>query len=209
MNRRINTTALTLIAALMLTGIIAATEQMTREERQKLGLDFEGDEPVPDFLQGSIPGLDGGLISTAGLTTFGTFSDLPGFGGKMLLPQLGAMSALEGIDWKGDRLVDSVGRPLDAVNRIKSALWGTAESAVPFLNVARSVLDRGGAGALPAREYPASTIDYLRGLSNSQQINVPISGSSTSAGGESNPWDAVDAQLEGAGSNPWDAVELP
>lgn len=194
----------------MLTGILAATEQMTREERQKLGLDFDGDEPVPGFLQGGIPGPGGGVVSGAGLTTFSVFSDLPQFLANSVTPQAAsAINALEGMDWKGDKLVDSEGRPASDQEKALAAVRGTAESFVPFLNTAKSISGHGAAGALPTREYPPSTVDFLREQENSQTIHVPISGSggSSSASPSANPFDALDGQLEA--SNPFDLLDAP
>lgn len=190
----------------MLTGILAATEQMTREERQKLGLDSEGKEPLPGFLQGGVPGLGGdGIIGLSGLTTFGTFADPAEFAGNMFAPQVSSIGkALGGLDWKGDQLVDSLGRPANTLERVKAAVTTGVEQFVPFLNVARSIVKHGPKGALPAREYPPSTADYLRGLSNTQQINVPVTEGSSDSG-STNPFDALDSGLEG--TNPFDALD--
>lgn len=191
----------------MLTGIIAATEQMTREERQKLGLDFAGAEPLPGFLQGSLPGRQqGGVIGVSGLTTYGTFADLPDFVSNSTTPQIAtAVMALRGLDWKGDQLVDKDGRPASQEERIKAAVAGTLDGFIPFLNVGRSIASRGAAGALPAREYPPRTVDFLRSLSNSQSIRVPIEGGGGSS--SANPFDSVD--LGGSTGNPFDSVGLP
>lgn len=189
----------------ILTGIIAATEQMTREERRKLGLDFAGTEPAPNFLQGGVPDGQGGIIGLSGLTTFGTFADPAEFVAQSFVPQANtALNALKGLDWKNDQLVDAQGRPASEQERIRAALFGTAESMVPFLNVARSVLSHGAPGALPARDYPKSTVDYLRGLHNTQQINVPIKGSSGSSG-SGNPFESAD--LGGSSTNPFESWE--
>jgi len=190
----------------ILTGIIAATEQMTREERQKLGLDFAGTEPLPGFLQGGVPDSHGGITGLAGLTTFGTFADPTEFLAQSATPQLNTLlSALQGLDWKGDQLVDAAGRPASTLERVKAGIFGTAESMVPFLNVARSVLSRGPSGALPARDYPKSTVDYLRGLHNTQQVNVPISGSSGGSSDSSNPFENAD--LGGSSTNPFESFQ--
>lgn len=189
----------------ILTGLIAASEQMTREERQKLGLDKGGDEPVPPFLQGGVPGPGGGVIGLSGLTTYGTAGNLPEFLANSTWPQIAdQVKALSGVDWKGDQLVDSLGRPASELERIKAAVVGSVDQFLPFLNVARSITDRGASGALPAREYPAPTVDYLRGLHNTQQINVPVSGSGGASSG--NPLDALDQQLDGGG-NPLDQLD--
>lgn len=192
----------------MLTGIIAASEQMTREERQKLGLDFGGKEPLPGFLQGGVPGFLGGVIGLSGLTTYGTFADLPEFIGDSTVPQLSTgIMDLKGLDWKGDQLVDSEGRPASQQERIAAAVSGTVEQFIPFLNVGRSIASHGPSGALPAREYPPSTVDFLRKQQNTQQIHVPIKEGDGGEGfGGSNPFDS--AELGGSESgNPFDSFQ--
>lgn len=192
----------------MLTGLLAASEQMTREERQKLGFDFAGDEPLPDFLQGGIPDGSGGVTALGSLSTFGTFADLPQFLASMPAPQFSSLvlSGL-GLDWKGDKLVDKDGRPAGQLERIKAAVLGWGDAFVPFLNVGRAITERGSGGVSPFRSYPESTADYLRSLHNTQQINVPITESGSS--GTSNPLDVLDEQLGESGGNPLDVLDLP
>jgi hypothetical protein len=188
----------------LLTGLIAASEQMTREEREKLGFDFAGKEPLPGFLQGGIPSGGGGVTALGSLTTFGTFSDLPQFLASVPAPQFSsAILAGLGIDWKGDRLVDGKGRPASDTERIKAAVLGTADAFIPFLNVGRAISTRGAAGLSPFRSYPKSTVDYLRGLHNTQTIHVPIK-EGGEGGGSSNPFES--AELGGGEeSNPFDS----
>src|SRR5690606_11988862 len=146
----------------VLTSIIAAAETMTREERQKLGLDLWGDEPVPDFLQGAIPVGDR-LVKTGNLTTFGMFNNYLEAAANMAAPNFssGLMAAL-GLDWKGDRLVDAEGRPADQLEAAKLAALATGEAYIPFLNAAESIIRRGAAGPLPTRAYDKGTVKYLR-----------------------------------------------
>lgn len=188
----------------ILTGLIAASEQMTREEREKLGFDFAGKEPLPGFLQGGIPDPSGsgGVVGLSSLTTFGTFSDLPQFLASVPAPQFSsAILAGLGLDWKGDKLVDSNGRPASELERVKAAILGTADAYIPFLNVGRAISSHGfPAGLSPFRSYPKSTVDYLRGLHNTQQINVPIS---EGEGGSGNPFESFEGG--GSESNPFES----
>lgn len=190
----------------MLTGLIAASEQMTREEREKFGLDFAGKEPLPDFLQGGIPSSDGGVTALGGLTTFGTFNDLPQFLASVPAPQFSSLvlGGL-GLDWKGDKLVDKDGRPASQTEKVKAAMFGTLDAYIPFLNVGRAITDHGAGGLSPFRTYPESTVDYLRGLHNTQQIQVPITEGDGGGGEEANPFDAVDGAL--GTENPFDALD--
>lgn len=192
----------------VLTGLIAASEQMTRSEREKLGFDFAGKEPLPDFLQGGLPASHGGVTGLSSLTTFGTFSDLPQFLASVPAPQFSSLilGGL-GLDWKGDKLVDKSGRPASALERIKAAVMGTADAYIPFLNVARGISSHGVAGGLnPFRTYPASTVAYLRELHNTQQINVPIKESGGSGGFSANPFEG--AGVGGSSSaNPFESFQ--
>ena len=161
---------------------------MTREERQKLGFDFNAQLPLPGFLQGGIPGAIGGgsagtVTKLSNVTSFGVFSDYPQFLSQVPAPQFaGLIQGLSGTDWKGDKLVDSQGRPANAQQRVKVAIATTLDSFIPFLNVARQVIKHHGpSGFNPLRAYPPSTTNYLRSLSQKQQITVPISKSKGSA----------------------------
>jgi len=187
----------------VLTGLIAASEQMTRAERQKLGFDLEGKEPLPDFLQTGIPDPfhTGGAVKLSNLTTFGTFADWPRFLAQIPAPQFASLILGGfGLDWKGDKLVRKDGSPARAPEKIKVAVLGTLEAYLPFLNVARQVAGHGAGGLSPLRTYPPSTVGFLR--EPKQQINVPVSGGSSSG----NPLDQLDGQLEGGG-NPLDQLD--
>lgn len=191
----------------VLTGLLAASQQMTREERQKLGFDFAGDSPQPPYLQGSIPDPmhAGGVVPVGTLTTFGTFGDLPQFLASVPAPQFSsAILGGLGLDWKGDKLVNKKGQPASEQERIKAALLGTADGYIPFLNVARSVAGHGAIGVSPFRATSPQIDQYLRERHNMQEISVPIS--SGSGGGSGNPLDALDKQL-GEGSNPLDQLD--
>jgi hypothetical protein len=167
----------------VLTSIIAAAETMTREERQQLGIDLWGEEPVPDFLQGGLP-VGGDIWKAGNLTTFGMFNNYPDAVASMAAPNWasGFLAAM-GIDWKGDQLVDPEGRPANQLETAKAAAILTGEAYIPFITTIKAVLDRGAEGALPTRGYDPGTVDYLRSLSESEQITVPTSDGGSSAGG--------------------------
>lgn len=194
----------------IITSLIAASEQMTREERQKLGFDFDADRPQPGYLQGSIPDPfnEGGVANVSGLTTYGTFANAPQFAASLPAPVFSSaiLSGL-GLDWKGDKLVDGDGRPAGDMEKVKAAVLGTLDGFIPFLNVGRSVADKGPlAGASPVKTIAPSTDSYLRDLHNTQEISVPIT-ESGGTGGSSNPLDQLDSALDGGGSNPLDQLD--
>lgn len=162
----------------VLSSVLAASEEMTREERQKLGLDFEGERSLEDFAQGSIPIGDSEILRISNLTTFGAFADYPDFMSSMAAPQfMSALLAGTGLDWKGDRLTDPDGRPASGPQKMLAAALSTGEGYIPFFNVIQQVVDRGFEGAAPARKFDAGTTDFLRDLSESRQINVPVTDS--------------------------------
>lgn len=157
-----------------LTAILAASEEMTREERQQFGLDFGAHEPLPDYLQGGFPTGDGGIVGASNLTTFGFFSNLLENSASMAAPQLSSgIFAAFGLDWKGDRLVDGEGRPAGQDKAALAAVTALGESFVPFLNVVKRTADKGFEGLLPARKTDPELVSYLRSLSQSRQINIP------------------------------------
>lgn len=170
-----------------LTGIIAGMEQMTREERQKLGFDFNAEEPLPNWLQGSIPdpfGGAGGVAKLTNLTTFGTFADPTGFASQLAFPTVSAgVLAGMGLDWKLDELRRADGRPATPLEKAKAALFGTAEAYIPFLNSFRAVLGGGAEGLAPVKTYSAEKLEHLREPHTT--IDIPVSGSSSGSSSSS------------------------
>lgn len=171
----------------VLTGILAASQEMTREERQKLGLDWsfafnpDAGSRVPGHLQGGIPLPGGGVLRVSNLTTFGFFSNILENSASMAVPQFSdGLFAAFGLDWKADRLTDKEGRPADEQTAALAALTAIGEGFVPFINVVKQVTDRGFEGLMPVRSTDPDTVDYLRSLSESRQINVPANGGGSS-----------------------------
>jgi hypothetical protein len=185
------------------TALLSASEQMTREERQKLGYDFNAKLPLPGFLQSGIPGPGGSAYKLSNLTSFGTFADYPQFLASIPAPQFSALvlGGL-GLDWKGDKLVDSKGREAGALERVKAALAGTLDGYVPFLNPARQYAKYGVGGLSPVRKYPKSTVDYLRWLQGqSQEITVPIKGAPPAPGSKPSGGSSSQGGLWSAGGS--------
>ena len=157
--------------------LIAAAAEMTEEERSKLGLDKFLAERLPGFLQGGLP-VFGSVAPIAKWSSFGFFADYPGNLADMVFPQGGdAIRAMTGYDWKGDQLVDAEGRPVPETERVKAALLTQLEAFIPFLTVGRQIAEDGPNRAFnPLRTYDKETLDFLRSLSESQQITIPASG---------------------------------
>ncbi len=196
----------------ILTGLIAASQQMTREERAKLGFAFESEganEPLPDFLQTGIPDPwhEGGAVKLSNLTTFGSFADYPKFLASVPAPQFSsALFSALGFDWKLDKLQKSDGTDATATERVKAAVLAGLEGFIPFLNTGRSIAEHGAGGLNPIKTYDAEKVQSMR--EPRQSISVPLSGgSSSSSSGSANPWDTVDPSE--SASNPWDSVQTP
>lgn len=179
----------------VLTSLIAASEQMTREERQKLGFAFDSPEPLPGFLQGSIPDplAPGGVARVSNLSTFGSFGDPLQFYGSNLTPPVVQSFFLAGmgLDWKGDQLTKADGSPMSIQEKAASGFLNTVDSFVPFLNLGKGLIEHGPSRLNPVREYSPESVASQR--EPRQQISVPVTGSSS--GGDSNPF------LGGSGSS--------
>lgn len=202
----------------VLTGLLAASEQMTREEREKLGFAFSAAEPLPGYLQGSIPDpfQPGGVARLSNLTTFGSFGDPAQFFGANLAPPVvqGAFLAGLGMDWKGDQLVKSDGTPASIEEKAAAAALSTVDSFIPFLNVGKGLVEKGiGKTLNPIREYSPESVTSQR--EPRQTISVPVTGASSSSGTgnpfleesssttESNPFLEEAAGSSSSSSNPF------
>ncbi len=187
----------------VLTSLIAAAEQMTRPEREKLGFAFSGPEPLPGFLQGSIPDplAPGGVARVSNLTTFGSFGDPLQFYGANLTPPVVQSFFLAGmgLDWKGDQLTKSDGSPMSIQEKAASGFLNTVDSFIPFLNTAKGIVEKGPSRLNPIREYSPESVASQR--EPRQQISVPLKSSSGSSS-SSNPWDS--GASTSTSSNPWD-----
>lgn len=159
----------------VLTSLLAASQTMTREERLKFGFDFDAKNPLPDWMQGSIPGSKGGVFYS-NLTSFQSFGNPANFFGSNLIPPIISPAALAlglGVDWQGQKLVKTNGEPMDDVEKAKVAAVSTAESFIPFMTVAKNVLGGKAEHSInPVRSYPKSTVELER--EHKQEISVPV-----------------------------------
>jgi hypothetical protein len=174
-------------------GLLAAAAEMTEDERKKFGLDKFAEEAVPGFLQGNVPLGPGITRNLSKYTSFGTFSDYPEFLGRMFFAQGSSpLQSLQGLDWKGDKLAKADGSPASDEERVKAALLTMGEQFVPGFNLIQGLSE-------PSKFSPLATesgekLDYLRKLSNSQQITVPATGSG--GGSSSGPGSFTGGYLE-------------
>jgi hypothetical protein len=183
------------------TGLIAAAEDMTEQERKRLGLDFYAKKPLPRDAQGAIPGVisgGGGITPASYYSSFGIFADYPGFLSGVLFPQLSGLPNLAGIDWKGDKLVYSEDKPInDPAKLIGIAAASQAEARRPFAGLGSRIRTSGVSAVNPLRSYSPGLVRYLRELSQMQQINVPAK---PSGGSDSAPWAGPSSS---PGEAPW------
>lgn len=165
----------------VITGILAAAGQMTREERAKFGLDLQAEVPMPGWLQGSLPakfpGLPGDTVKLSNLSSYGFFANFPENYATSFFPQgENVVQNLKGLAWNGRQLVDGSGKPAGPWQRVLTAATTIGSSFIPFYNAAHSGITKGPSGLLPFQTYPKSLTDYLRNKQNQQQIGVPIPG---------------------------------
>ncbi len=126
---------------------------------------------APGYMQGAIPTGDGkGLMRVARYTPFGLAGDPLGTSGGLLLPQFsGALSAMKGLDWKGEPLADKE-RVSDVTDgeRISGAMEALAGSFMPGLAPRKKVKDKGVKGALnpfePSPRQPPGITKAYEGL---------------------------------------------
>lgn len=164
-------------------GLLAAAAEMTEDERKKFGLDKFADEAVPGYLQGNVPLAPGITRNLNKYTSFGTFSDYPEFLGRMFFAQGSSpLQALQGLDWKGDRLAKADGSPASDEEKVWLATLTGAEQFIPGFNLIQGAAG-GEAGKFnPVAAETGEKLDYLRKLSKMQQISVPVSGESSGSG---------------------------
>jgi hypothetical protein len=113
------------------TAILGGMEQMTLEDRKRLGLSSYAAKEVPTYLRGGIPTKDG-LWMTNKYTSFGTaidpFGNLQGMIGG---PARSSALALAGEDWKFAPLQTRNGEPLGDFERAAYALFLYLEATTP------------------------------------------------------------------------------
>ncbi len=158
------------------TALLTAAARMTQEEREKLGLDLLGSEPLPGYLQGGLP-IRGSIAPWGKYTSFGYAGHPLESIASGVVPQIReTLAAGEGRDWKGSKL----GGP--ELSHLGTAASGALGSFIPGYNTVEGLL-RSGVGYLsPLHVTPPGPLPYLRSLSHSTQIEVPAKGSGSGSG---------------------------
>lgn len=116
------------------TGVLAALENATEEWREDHRLDhfIEGGQ-VPFFLQGAIPTSDG-LVRASRFTPFSLAGDPFGTAADQVLPQFSSvLMAMQGRDWKGDKLRNEDGEELNVTEQFMAAAHELVKSSVPLV----------------------------------------------------------------------------
>jgi hypothetical protein len=183
------------------TGIITAAARATQKQRESLGLDKMGPEPVPPWLSGGLP-IGGGIAPWGKYNSFGYAGNPTEAISRVFLPQFrGAIEALAGRDWKGEEIKGAEDQ------RFLKAMEELAGSFIPGFNLFTEEGESGhkvlrtpdvNKSFNPLRSYPKSTVDYLR--EPKQQIKVPVAGSGSSG---SAPWKTSGGPS--TGTAPWAA----
>lgn len=167
------------------TAMLTAISRMTEPERQNLGLNKQGKEPLPEWLQGGLP-LSGGIAPWGKYNSFGYAGNPTEAVNRLLLPQIrGTIEALGGKNWKGEEIPGGEG------GRAIAALEALAGSFVPGWNLFTEEGEDGhrtlglpsGHKYSPLRAYPRSYTGYLR--EPKKQITVPATSGSSGSGSTS------------------------
>lgn len=128
-----------------LTAALAAAYTASKDWREDQGMSYFVNGALPGFLQGSYP-TSKGPRRVSRYTPFGIASDLPGNWASLVMPQYhGALSALEGLDWKGQRLRNDDGTSInDPLKLMLIASREFAYSSVPVANQINRFIAGGG-----------------------------------------------------------------
>jgi hypothetical protein len=135
----------------LVTALLASTNTATEEWRKKHGLDIRvfgyggGPKPLPDFLQGTIP-VSGGRHQPfpTRYTPFSFWANLGSTGNAFIPVFSGALAGMQGLDWKGQQLRGSDGKPLDIGQKTAFAALQLALSTVPVAGPLYQVFQRKG-----------------------------------------------------------------
>lgn len=192
------------------TALITMAAEMTEQERRQLGLDLADPNHLPPNLQGSIPLPGGAMLPTNYYSSFGVFGNYPDTLASSVLPQVsGALANLGGLDWKGDKLRNPDGTYTSPTQNAEIAANSVFEAFIPGLSIARRIQEGGGSSASTSTALtpqttesnpgdgplagllhyaipsalPAGLVEYLRAKAHSQEITVPLSGSSSGSVG--------------------------
>jgi hypothetical protein len=151
------------------TGLLAASANATRSEREQYGLDKEGKEPVPEYYQG-IPLPDGGVLPLANYNSFDYSSDPYEAISSLTVPQIkSVVEAIGGKTWKGDEVKGG--------NRAKAALWAAASSFVPLMNDLTEEGEEGSRHLAPhlSLPHPVSAAKVQQSREPWETISIPQS----------------------------------
>lgn len=174
----------------VMTGLLAANANLTREQRKQLGLEPGAQNAKPDFLQGGIPH-KGGTIGTQGLTSFGFAGGIPGSLAAMpYAPFQSSFLATKGLDWKGSKITNADGSPLTNNQKTMYATYLMLEALTPMTSLVRQIREQGGKSAgtstaLFPKTKPGSKKGYGYALKKKLNPFQPTyGGASTSGGGK-------------------------
>lgn len=180
------------------TGFLAAAAGADQVEREQYGLEKYGKEPLPGWLQGSIPLANGAVIPTANYNSFGYASEPLEAASKASFAQFsGPLEALKGHEFNGKE-IEGEG------NQVIAALWGFGTSGLPGIN---DLFEQKGGHVTfhPHVSVPhAYDKDYLNYLREPKEtITVPKEESSESGFGGSSSFGEswADRAEESAGSS--------
>lgn len=113
------------------TALTVAASNASDEWLKDHGLNLWIEKAAPGWLQGSAP-VKGGKVRLGRYLPFGFFSDPAQSSAGVILPQyMGAIMALNGLDWKGDPLVR--GKEASQGDKFSAALSSFFEATVPVL----------------------------------------------------------------------------
>lgn len=177
------------------TGLLAATANATRSEREQYGLEKGGQEPVPSYYRG-IPLPNGQILPLSNYNSFDFASDPLEAVSSLTVPQVKSVAeALAGRNWKGEEIAGEG-------NRIKAALSAAAGSFIPLINDLTAEDDNGGRHLDPHLSLPhvisKEKVDKAR--QPWETISVPVSGGGTSG---TAPWEESASSSEGVA--PWES----
>jgi uncharacterized membrane protein YgcG len=145
----------------VVTALLASSNAVSEEWRKTHGLDWFIKKRVPGFLQGSIP-LGGGKSQRgpARYTPFGAFSDPFDTAASAVIPQWrDSLNALQGRDWKGDKIRAKGGGDLGVPERGANAIIAFAGSTIPLVGQALRV---GNVAALGEKKKPGDISQRLQ-----------------------------------------------
>lgn len=121
------------------------------------GRDFYHNDALPPWLRGSIELGGGAHLRISRYLPFGAFTSPSDTLENLVLPQLsGSWAALRGEDWKGKKLYNKDGTPIDEGAKAQLAAQAFLEGVVPFMSRVQNFAAKGPKGTA------AATIGYVK-----------------------------------------------